>query len=32
MVDRCTVNVEEVVPQLGDIYGAWVTSPITFWA
>jgi hypothetical protein len=31
LVDRCTVNGEEVVPQLGGIYGPWITSPITFW-
>ena len=32
LVDRCTVNGEEVVPLLGGIYGAWITSPITFWS
>jgi uncharacterized protein (DUF427 family) len=26
LVDRCTVNGEEVVPQPGGFYGGWVTS------
>ena len=30
LVDRCTVNGAQAVPQPGGIYRAWVTSPITF--
>ncbi len=26
LVDRCTVNGEEVVPQPGGFYGGWITS------
>lgn len=26
LVDRCTVNGEEVVPQPGEFYGGWITS------
>jgi hypothetical protein len=26
LVDRCTVNDEQVVPQPGGFYGGWVTS------
>ncbi|MDY6999743.1 MAG: DUF427 domain-containing protein [Actinomycetota bacterium] len=29
LVDRCTVNGENVVPQPGDFYGGWITSWIT---
>jgi hypothetical protein len=25
-VDRCTVNVEEVIPQPGGFYGGWIAS------
>lgn len=26
LVDRCTVNGEEVIPQPGGFYGGWITS------
>ncbi len=26
LVDRCTVNGEQVVPQPGGFYGGWITS------
>ena len=28
LVDRCTVNAEQVVPQPGGFYGGWITSGI----
>ncbi len=28
LVDRCTVNGEEVVPQPGGFYGGWITSGV----
>jgi uncharacterized protein (DUF427 family) len=29
LVDRCTVDGEQVVPQPGDLYGGWITSRVT---